>query len=140
MHISEEPVDSWLASLDDTRAVEFRQLDTLIGKVFAGKSRVLWVGKFWGGTDQTIIGYGDIYQPRPKGDPVHWFMVGLALQKANISLYVNAVKDGQYLVQSYGKTLGKVKLGSTSIGFKTIADLDLAELRSLLQEAQDLMS
>lgn len=98
----------------------------------------MWIGKFWGGTDQTIIGYADLVQQRPKGDPVHWFVVGLALQKANISIYVNAVKDGRYLGQAYGKQLGKVKLGSASIGVKSLADLDVDVLRAMLTEARQL--
>lgn len=138
MRISDESVDTWLDSIEDQRADEFRHLDALIGEVFAGDTRVLWVGKFWGGTDQTIIGYGDLVQPRPRGKDVHWFVVGLALQKANISIYVNAVKEGQYLGKAYGKSLGKVKLGSASIGFKTLADLDVDVLRAMLTESREL--
>lgn len=138
MRVSNESVDAWLASIEDERAEDFRRLDALISDVFADDSRVLWVGKFWGGTDQTIIGYGDLIQPRPKGDDVHWFVVGLALQKANISIYVNAIKDGQYLGKVYGKRLGKVKLGSASIGFKTLADLDQDVLKEMLAEARNL--
>ena len=138
MRVSNESVDAWLASIEDERAEDFRRLDALISDVFADDSRVLWVGKFWGGTDQTIIGYGDLIQPRPKGDDVHWFVVGLALQKANISIYVNAIKDGQYLGKVYGKRLGKVKLGSASIGFKTLADLDRDVLKEMLAEARNL--
>lgn len=138
MRISDEPVDSWLDSLDDERAAEIRQLDELISDIFAGESRVLWVGKFWGGTDQTIIGYGDQIQPRTRGEDVRWFVVGLALQKQNISLYVNAVKDGAYLGKAYGKSLGKVKVGSASIGFKSMDDLNLDVLRKMLLEAREL--
>lgn len=138
LRISEESVDTWLESLADERADELRTLDTMISEAFSGDSRVLWVGKFWGGTDQTIIGYGDMYQPRPKGDPVHWFVVGLALQKANISLYVNAARDGSYLAKLYASRLGKVKAGSASLGFKSLADLDSEVLREMLQEARQL--
>lgn len=138
MRISDDSVDSWLADIDDPRAGDIRALDRIISEVFAGDSRVLWVGKFWGGTDQTIIGYGDLYQPRPKGGTVHWFVVGLALQKANISLYVNAVKDGQYLGKAYGSKLGKVNLGSASIGFKSLTNLDQDVLVTMLKEAREL--
>lgn len=138
MRISEESVDTWLESIEDTRADELKQLDTLIRDVFRENSRVLWVGKFWGGTDQAIIGYGDLVQPRPRGEDVHWFVVGLALQKANISIYLNAVKDGKYLGQAYGKSLGKVKAGSASIGFKSVADLDLDVVKAMLIEARQL--
>lgn len=138
MRVSEESVDTWLNSIDDQRSDEVKHLDMIISEVFAGDTRVLWIGKFWGGTDQTIIGYGDLVQPRPRGKDVHWFVAGLALQKANISLYVNAVKDVKYLGQYYGETLGKVKLGSASIGFRTVADLNEDVLKALLNEAREL--
>ncbi len=139
MRISENTVDSWLESLDDERADDVRALDAIIREAIPS-SRVLWVGKFWGGTDQTVIGYGDLYQPRPKGEVVHWFIAGLALQKQHISIYVNAVKDSKYIGQAYGKQLGKVKLGSASIGFKKLADLDVDILRQMLEEANELAS
>lgn len=140
MLVSEQPVDGWLDALTDPRSEDVRALDALIGAVFAGDSRVLWTGTMWGGTEQEIVGYGDLYQPRPKSEPVHWFVVGLALQKDNISIYVNAVKDGQYLGKVYGKALGKVKLGSASIGFRSLADVDLDVLAALLREARVLTS
>lgn len=138
MQISDQPVGEWLESLKDARAGDLKALDAIISDIFAGDARVLWVGKFWGGTDQTIIGYGELYQPRPKGEVVHWFVVGLAMQKSNISMYVNAVKDRKYLGQTYGKRLGKVKLGSASIGFKSLADLDVDVLKEMLTEARQL--
>lgn len=140
MRVSEESVDAWLESIDDKRAEDFRDLDAIISEVFAEDSSVLWVGKFWGGTDQTIIGYGDLVQSRSRGEDVHWFVIGLALQKSNISIYVNAVKDNQYLGKVYGTRLGKVKVGSASIGFKTLADLNVDVLRAMLLEARQLTS
>lgn len=138
MHISDQSVDSWLDSLKDTRADDIRELDRIIGDVFTGDSRVLWVGTFWGGTEQTIIGYGDLVQARPSGETVHWFVVGVALQKTHISIYVNAVKDGQYLGKTYGKGLGKVKIGSASIGFRNLANMEIHVLIDMLRDAHAL--
>lgn len=113
-------------------------LDAIIADAFSGDSRVMWEGVFWGGAEQSIIGYGDLLQARPRGDSVRWFVVGLALQRSGISVYVNAVKDGQYLGKSYGKTLGKVKLGSASVGFKRLADLDIDAFTAMVREARAL--
>jgi hypothetical protein len=96
----------------------------------------------WGGTDQSIIGYGDIVQPRPRGADVEWFLVGLARQKDLYSLYVNAVEDGRYLGQVYedrlrvpGVAKSRLKIGSASIGLKTIDDIDLDALAAMLAVA-----
>ena len=102
------------------------------------RRRALYEGTFWGGTEQKIIGYGHIVQPRPRGEDVHWFLVGLARQKDHYSLYVNAVADGAYLGQQYKGQLGKVKLGSASIGFKSLDDLDLDVLERLMRRAHEI--
>lgn len=138
MRITERSPDEFLALLPEESRDDMTALDALIAEVFAGDSRVMWEGVFWGGTEQSIIGYGDLHQPRPKGEVVHWFVVGLALQKSGISIYVNAVKDGQYLGRHYGKLLGKVKLLSASIGFRRLADLDLEEFTAMMREAREL--
>lgn len=139
MEISDTDVDTHLAGITDAEIAEtMLGLDRLITDTMPDRRRALYEGTFWGGTDQKIIGYGHIVQPRPKGEDVHWFLVGLARQKNHYSLYVNAVADGKYLGQQYGGRLGKVKLGSASIGFKSLDDLDLDALEELLAQADDI--
>lgn len=138
MEISETGVDAHLDSLEDPEVAEtMRTLDRLMSRVMPNRRRVLYEGPFWGGTHQQIIGYGHIVQPRPRGDDVHWFLVGLARQKDHYSVYVNAVHDGRYLGQHYEGRLGKVKLGSASIGFRSLDDLDLAVFEELLIQADE---
>ncbi|MEM7094662.1 MAG: hypothetical protein AAF567_16780 [Actinomycetota bacterium] len=143
MEISEIPPDDFLASFDDLDdggeiAATMTALDALIVASLPERRRVLWTGRFWGGTDQTIIGYGDIRQPRPRGDDVEWFLVGLARQSKNYSIYLNAAKDGTYLAHAYVERLGKVKLGAASIGFRRLDEIDLEVLGELLSEAHEL--
>ncbi|MCO5219652.1 MAG: hypothetical protein M9953_13320 [Thermomicrobiales bacterium] len=138
MRITSRNVDTFLTELPEPARTDMLALDALITDIFSNAPRVMWEGVFWGGTEQSIIGYGDLWQPRPKGESVHWFVVGLALQKAGISIYVNAVKDGQYIGKSYGTRLGKVKIGAASIGFRKLAALDLEVLREMLIEAKAL--
>lgn len=138
MEISETSVDAHLDGIDEAAVADtMRALDRLINAAMSNRRRVLYEGKFWGGTDQQIIGYGHIVQPRPKGEAVHWFLVGLARQKDHYSLYVNAVHEGTYLGKHYDGRLGKVKLGSASIGFKSLDDLDLEVLEQLLVQADE---
>jgi hypothetical protein len=96
---------------------------------------VLWEGVFWGGTEQSIIGYGTIEQPRPRSRTVEWFLLGLARQKNYLSLYVNAVEDGAYLARAYGKRLGRTRVGSASISFASADDFDLEVLREMAAHA-----
>ena len=94
---------------------------------------MLWKGVFWGGTEQSIIGYGDWTFRRPGKPDVRWFMVGLAQQKNNISVYISAVEDGQYAVKKYADTFAsgtgaKPKIGSSVVNIKRLSDVDLAAL------------
>lgn len=107
-----------------------------------GRCRLVWEGTFWGGTDQAIIGYGDLVQPRPRGGSVEWFVVGLAAQRRHVSLYVNAVLDGAYLVQRWADRLGangrRVKVGAANVTVTTLDHLDRAALRQMLVLADEL--
>lgn len=139
MDISAVDVDSHLAAIEDPEIADtLRSLDELIAGAMPGRRRVLYEGTFWGGTQQEIIGYGHIVQSRPKGEDVHWFLVGLARQKDHYSLYVNAVEDDKYLGQQYAGRLGKVKLGSASIGFRSLEDVDVGALEELMRRAHEI--
>lgn len=125
-------VDAWLAEQGDATLTA---LDADIREAMPGCSRTVWVGRFWGGTDQQIVGYGELVQPRPRGAEVEWFVVGLARQTRHYSLYVNAVHEGRYLGQQYADRLGKVKVGSASLGFSSRDALDLDVLGEMLRHA-----
>lgn len=132
------PPDDHLAAFSDDVRETMLELDRLITEAMPGRSRDVWSGTFWGGTEQHIIGYGDIVQPRPRGDDVEWFAVGLARQTSHYSLYVNAVDDGRYLLDSFRDRLGKAKIGAASIRFTSLGDIELDALRDLLRRADEL--
>jgi hypothetical protein len=139
VQISATTVDDHLASIDDPVVAKTMQaLDRLITEAMPGRRRVLYEGRFWGGTEQSIIGYGHIVQPRPAGEVAHWFLVGLARQKSHYTIYVNAVLDGKYLGQHYAGRLGKVKLGSASIGFSSLEAIEVDILTELMRQANDI--
>jgi len=133
-----ESVDAFLEAQPESDRPAMVALDRRIVAGLPGRSRALWRGTFWGGTEQAIIGYADISQPRLEGPDVDWFAVGLARQKRHLSLYVNAVEDGQYVGQTYAERLGKVKVGAASLGFGGLADIDLGVLDELLAHVERL--
>ena len=53
-------------------------------------------------------------------------------------MYISAVEGRKYLSEKYGKALGKVKTGKSSISFKTVEDIDLEKLESLLEKAREI--
>jgi hypothetical protein len=127
------PVDGFIADNDPDGSLA--RIDEVITAALPGAARVLWQGVFWGGTEQSIIGYGDIEQPRPRGQVVKWFLIGLARQSKYVSLYVNAAEDQTYLAQAYGRRLGRTKVGSASISFTSVEDIDLQVLDEMVRHA-----
>lgn len=135
MDKTERDPTEYIEALPETVRRDIHLLDAAIVGAMPGAERVMWEGVFWGGTDQHIIGYGELVQPRPGKKTVEWFVVGLTVQKEAISLYVNAVEHGEYLAEKYGATLGAVSTGKSVIRFRGVADVDLDALVSLVRRA-----
>lgn len=138
MQRTTKDVDVFLASIEDEHGEDLRILDGVIVKKMPGSARYLYEGKFWGGSDQQIVGYGVMDYVNRSGDQVEWFVVGLAEQKNYISVYVNAVKDGRYLLREYENRLGKAKVGSAAISFSNLDDVPFDVLMELVEEADSL--
>ncbi len=132
--------DIFIASLPEPLRTDLGRVDAVVSKVMKGHSRVLWGGKFWGGSEQSIIGYGDHTYQRSDKKTVDWFIVGLAPQKNYNSLYVNASDDEGYLIRKYADRLGKAKVRSAAITFKSADDLDLGVVEEVVTLARDRLS
>jgi hypothetical protein len=139
MERTSTPPEEMIAALSDGQREDVAALDAELSRALAGHERVLWEGPMWGGTHQRIIGYGSMLQHQRSGD-VEWFVVGLAAQKDHLSLYVNAVDDGQYLVKRWADRLGRVRVGSANVTFRRLADLDLPAVVAMAERARELMS
>jgi len=111
------------------------RLDSAIREAVPQLPVKFWEQKLWGGTDQRIIGYGEQTSRLSSGKDVTWFVVGLALQKQYISLYVNAVENNRYLAEARKDELGKAKVGKSSISFKRLDDLNLEVALELVRRA-----
>ncbi len=84
-----------------------------------------------------IIGFGMFhYKGKSKGCEGDWMKVGMACNKASLSVYSCAVgKDGQMLPEKYADQLGKVDVGRSCIRFKKWEDVNKPVLRRLLKES-----
>jgi len=133
---TKKDISAYIDSLPDELHQSIKHLDKIISEIMVGHSRVLWEGTLWGGTKQEIIGYGNYTINLSRGKMSEWFMVGLAIQKNYISIYVNAVEDGQYVAEKYRSELGKVKVGKSSISFKRLADLNMDTLQKVISIAR----
>jgi hypothetical protein len=134
------PPEEFMDSLAEDRREEIRALDAALAPIFEGRERAMWEGVFYGGTQQRILGYG-LYRYRGRsGAEGEWFVVGIAVQKDHLTLYVTGAEDGQSLIKRDGPRLGKAKLGSGSATFRHLADVDLAVVVEMATRARDLVA
>lgn len=136
MQRTDKSAEEAIASLPDEYRSDVARLDEIISAAMPGQEKTVWEGKFWGGSNQTIIGYGDYSYTRPKGETVEWFIVGLAAQKNYMSIYVNAAQDGKYVAELYADRLGKAKVGKSVISFRRLEDINLDALLEVIEKAQ----
>lgn len=136
MEKTNDDVDAHIASTERTELMT--KLDELISQALPNLERTLWRGVFWGGTEQAIIGYGDLVYRRPKKPVVEWFIVGLAEQKNYVSVYVSGHENGENLAKIFGRELGKVKVGASNVAIKDLADLNIESFQSMIRRAYEL--
>ena len=120
---------------DPAREQELRRVDELIRRSAPTLSRHLVGGTAAGrpGMTMIMIGYGSFeYTVKASTDPIAWPIVGLALQKNYLSLYIAPRQDGSSFVTPYAGELGKVRTGDNNLSFSAWADLAADRLESLL--------
>lgn len=80
-------------------------------------------------------GYGEFTYRNPKKELATWPVISLASQKQHISIYICAVRDGEYLAEKHKKELGKVSVGRSCIRLRKLEDVDLAALKKVIDLA-----
>ena len=125
-------LEDYCRSLGGQAGRTIRRLDTII----RGWQPALPV-TIWQSMGFPIIGYGRASY-RAGGIDKQWFIVGLAAHKSYFSLYVWGIRPDGYLLDTYERRLGKVKVGKACLNFKHLEDLDLPNLRLLVNEAVEL--
>lgn len=86
-----------------------------------------------------MLGYGLVpYRPVSARETVMWPLVAVANQKRHVSLYVCAVRDGQYLAEAYADRLGKVSCGRSCVRFTSLDRVDAEGLTALVREAAEI--
>jgi len=86
------------------------------------------------------IGYGSRTMKYADGTTREFYQIGLSANKTGISVYILGIEDKKYLVQTYGKALGKASVTGYCIRFKTLKDINIEILEAAIRnrvEAQN---
>jgi hypothetical protein len=132
--VNADTLETYL-DFDPIRKIDLQKLDRLLRKSAPRLKRYFHRGTPAGepGMRFQMIGYGKSHYLAKSGDQVEWPVVGVALQKNYISVYVSIPKDD--LVQSYAGRLGECRIGRNNFSFVSFDDLNLSTVSALLSEA-----
>jgi Domain of unknown function (DU1801) len=126
---TEQTPEAFIAALPEPRRSEIQELDALIRDTAPGLERFVLSG---------TLGYGRYRYRGASGREGEWFRIGLASNKASISLHVMAADAGGYLVEAYGDRLPRAEIGRACVRFKEVEDVDLRVLKELVREGSKL--
>ena len=131
-------VDNLQAYLDfdPARKRDLLKLHALLTKAAPGLKRHFHAGtpKGHAGMRFKMIGYGRYHYTAGTGEKVAWPLIGVALQKNYISVYVSVTKNGKSIVGTYAGKLGAKRSGGNNFSFESVDDLDEHALSSLFAE------
>jgi hypothetical protein len=134
--------DSLAAYLDfdPARKSDLGKLDAAMRKAAPALKRYFHQGTPAGeaGMRMKMIGYGRFRYAIKSGKSTSWPVVGIALQKNYISVYLSITRDGAPIVQSYAGGLGELRSGHNNFSFEKFDDLNINAMSSLLAEASSI--
>lgn len=79
------------------------------------------------------IGYGECNIIYADGTSRPFYQIGLSANTTGISIYIFGKNNKTYLSETFGKTLGKATVTGYCIKFKTLKDIHLITLKTLIQ-------
>jgi hypothetical protein len=121
---------------DPARKPDLLRLHDLTRKAAPGLRRYFHKGTPAGeaGMRMKMIGYGKFRYTIKSGKTTEWPVIGVALQKNYISVYVAVRKSGLPIVQAYAGKLGELRLGGNNFSFEKYDDLKADGVSSLFAE------
>jgi hypothetical protein len=119
---------------DHKRKQDLLSIDQLIRSSSPGLTRWFYPGAADGaaGMKFRMIGYGKFQYAVKSGKTVDWPIIGMALQKNYISLYIAVTKNGRPIVDDYAGKLGELKTGKNNFSFISYDQLNIKGVKSLL--------
>ena len=79
------------------------------------------------------IGYGSLTLSYADGSTKEFYQIGMSANTSGISIYVMGLSDKKYLVNTYGKTIGKASVTGYCIKFKSLKDIQIPVLMEAIK-------
>ena len=134
MSVKEE-IKKYISSQPEPKRSEMEALHRFILQVLPGFK--LWFQDGKNSENKTVsnpnVGYGSYNIKYADGTTREFYQIGMSANTTGISVYILGIKDKKYLVQTYGKKLGKASVTGYCIKFKTLKDINIDILEAAIR-------
>ena len=117
--------DVFIESLPEPRRSQVRELHEVIRQTAPDLDPYVSSG---------MLAYGTYRYRYPSGREGEWCRIGLASNKATISLHVLAADESGYLAEACKDRLPKADIGKSCVRFKQLEDVDVGVLEELIRK------
>jgi hypothetical protein len=122
---SAETPEGFIESQPEPRRSQVRELHEMIRRSAPDLEPSILAG---------MLAYGTYRYRSTTGRAGDWFRIGLASNKATISLHVMAADEHGPLVDAYRERLPKADIGRSCVRFKRLEDVDIGVLEELIRK------
>ena len=131
----EEQIEQYITSESEPKRSDMQALHRIILAVMPACQ--LWFLDGKNSENKTVsnpnIGYGLQTIKYADGKTKAFYQIGMSANTTGISVYILGIKDKTYLVQTYGKQLGKASVSGYCIKFKKLKDINIDILEAAIR-------
>lgn len=133
----QEQIKKYIASLPVAKLNEMQMLHNMVMQLKPNCKLWFLDGKNENGkiVSNPNIGYGSIKIKYKDGSAREFYQVGLSANTTGISVYIMGIADKAYLINTYGKKIGKASVTGYCIKFKSLKDINMDILASAINFA-----
>lgn len=127
---------------DPERELDLRKFDELVREAAPSLRRHFHEGTPAGsaGMRMKMIGYGRFRYSIKSGKSTDWPVIGVALQKSYISVYLSVTVDSRPIVDRYRGRLGEIRSGRNNFSFVRYEELKSEIAAELISETAEIFS
>jgi hypothetical protein len=134
MEISSQ-IKELIKSQVEPKQSEMQELHNFILKLMPNSKLWYFDGKNEKGKQvaHPTIGYGNYTITYKDGSTKEFFRIGLLANPNGLAVHIMGLEDKKFLIDTYSKPIGKAKVGSYGIVFKSIKDINLEILTEAIR-------
>ena len=128
-------IKALIKSQPEPKQMEMQELHDLILQLMPKCKQWYFDGKNEDGKQvaHPTIGYGEYTITYKDGTVRDFFRIGLLANPTGLAIHIMGLADKKFLTDNYGKTIGKAKVCSYGISFKSIKDLNVEILKEAIR-------